>query len=87
VPDSDHEIEPNTSWTLVRHFIREMSWPMLIAIGLISFLFFFGMINALIKFAGYEVASLEFPIGPIFGFTSALTLVVAGAIIKLQRSD
>lgn len=81
-PDDD---EPSGSgWKLLCHFLDELSWPSLIAFGLVAFFFFYGCANGAIKLTGREVASFEFPIGPVFGAISALTLLIAGAFIKLR---
>ena len=78
------EDEPNALWKLLVHFLDEASWPMLLAAGLVAFLFFYGATNALIKLLGRDVASLDFPLGPVVGALSALVVVVVGAAVKLR---
>lgn len=83
MPDSDHN--SSSGWKLVVHFIEETSWSSLIALGLVSFFFFYGSTNGLIKLTGRDIASIDFPIGPVVGVSSAIILVISCAVIKLQR--
>ncbi len=69
------------------HFIEEMSWSSLIALSLVSFFFFYGSTNGLIKLFGRDVASIDFPIGPVIGVISATVLLIICTIIKLRRSS
>ncbi|MFI5356465.1 MAG: hypothetical protein ACHQ4G_03935 [Opitutales bacterium] len=78
------EDEPSAAWKLLAHFLDEMSWPMLLAAGLLAFFFFYGATNGLIKLSGCDVASLDFPIGPVVGSLSGLLLIVVGAAVKLR---
>lgn len=79
--------EPGPGRKLLLHFIDEMSWPMLIPLGLVAFLFFYGVTNSVIKFTGREIASLGWPVGPVVGALSALLLVLVVTVLKLRQRD
>ncbi len=74
----------NSFRKLVFHFIDEMAWPHLGALGLVSFFFFFGATNGLIKLTGRDIASIDFPIGPVMGLSSAIAVMILCAVIKLR---
>ena len=82
MPPEDQE--SSGLWKLICHFIDEMSWQMLVAGGLITFFFFYGATNAVIKISGREIASFNFPPGPVFGLVGAGFTAIAAAIIKLR---
>lgn len=79
--------EPGEFTKLLRHFLREMGWRMVAALGLIAFLFFTGLTNSLIKLSGRDVASVDFPAGPVAGGLCALALMITIAVIKLRGRD
>lgn len=79
--------EPGSAHKVLLHFIREMSWSMLIALGLVGFMFFYGLINSLIKLSGRDVSTVDFPAGPVIGALSAGLLVAIAAILKLRQRD
>ena len=81
----DHDPHTSSGWKLFTHFIEEMSWSSLVALGLVSFFFFYGSTNGLIKFTGRDIASIDFPVGPFVGVSSAIILMISCAIIKLRR--
>lgn len=83
MPDPD--FQPNSGGRLITHFIEEMSWSSLIAFSLVAFFFFYGSTNGLIKFFGRDIASIDFPIGPVIGIISALLFLIICTVIKLQR--
>lgn len=64
-----------------------MPWPHLGALGLVSFFFFFGATNGLIKLTGRDVGSIDFPIGPVIGVSAALVVMILCAVIKLRRKS
>lgn len=79
--------EPGPGRKLLLHFINEMSWPLLFPFGFVSFLFFYGVTNSLIKFTGREIASLGWPVGPVIGALSALLLMLVVTVLKLRHRD
>lgn len=84
---SEPEKESGPGRKLLLHFLNEMSWPMLFPLGLVSFLFFYGVTNSLIKFTGREIASLGWPVGPVIGALSALLLMLVVTVLKLRQRD
>ena len=83
MPDPDYQ--SNSGSKLITHFIEEISWSTLIALSLVAFFFFFGCTNGLIKFLGRDVASIDFPIGPVIGIISSVVFLIIGTVIKLRR--
>lgn len=79
--------EPGDTVKLLLHFVREMSWAMLIAHGLIAAFFFYGLTNALIKLSGHDLASFDFPVGALIGALSGALLIAVGAMVKLSQRD
>ncbi|MBE36830.1 MAG: hypothetical protein CMI16_14960 [Opitutaceae bacterium] len=77
--------EPDNSFRkIVYHFIDELAWPHLGALGLVSFFFFFAATNGLLKLTGRDISSFDFPVGPVIGISSALAVIVLCAAIKLR---
>ncbi|MCF7689232.1 MAG: hypothetical protein K9N01_13130 [Cephaloticoccus sp.] len=79
--------DSGSAWKLVAHFIAELSWRMVVAAGFVAFFFFYGATNALIKLTGRNLASFDFPAGPLFGLLGAGGLLIMVIIIKLQSRD
>ncbi len=69
---------------LILHVIDEMPWRYVPPLGLLAFFFFFGAANGLIKLTGRDVASIDFPLGPVVGIFSALAVMILCIIIKLR---
>lgn len=78
------ESDSSSFWKLICHFIDELSWRMLGALGLVTFFFFYGATNAAIKFTGRNLSSFETPPGPVVGLICAGFVVAATALIKLR---
>ena len=77
--------EPDNSFRkIVYHFIDELAWPHLGALGLVCFFFFFAATNGLLKLTGRDISSFDFPVGPVMGISSALAVIVLCAAIKLR---
>lgn len=81
----DHQRSDATKVLL--HFIQAMTWPMLIAHGLIVAFFVYGLSTSLIKLSGREIASIDFPVGPVVGALSGVLFIVIVAILKLRLRD
>lgn len=80
-PDNDDNFDAPESESfrkLVHHVIDEMPGHVIVAFFLVAFMFFYGMANSLLKLAGRELATLEYPLGPISG---AVGSVVTTALI------
>jgi len=83
MPDPEHQ--SNSGSKLIVHFIEEISWSTLIALSFVAFFFFYGSTNGLIKLFGRDVASIDYPIGPVIGIISALLFLIICAVIKIRR--
>jgi len=85
MPPEDND--SGSTWKLVSHFIAGLNWRMAIAAGFVAFFFIYGATNALIKLTGRNLASFDFPVGPVFGLLGACGLIIMVVIIKLQPRD
>lgn len=81
---SPHDQDTGSTWKLLCHYIDELSWRMVAALGLVSFFFFYGATNAAIKMTGRNISSFNTAPGPAIGLVCAGFLVIAVAIIKLR---
>lgn len=82
MPDDPHD--SGSFWKLLCHFLDELSWKMVCALGLVSFFFFYGATNAAIKLSGRNLATFDTQPGPFIGLGCAGLVVILVAAIKLR---
>lgn len=83
--DQDDDFEAPESSSLKKlaiHVIDEMPGHVVVAVALVSFMFFYGMANSLFKLTGRELASLDFPLGVVTGATGSF--VVTALILRVK---
>ncbi len=82
------EAPESESWRkLLRHAIDEMPWRVVGALAFVGFFFVYGAINSAIKMMGRDLASVDFPAGPLGGAIAALGLVIWIAREKHRRRN
>jgi hypothetical protein len=82
-PKDDFEARESDSLSkLARHIAAEMPAHVIIAIAMVAFMFFYGMINSLVYLTGRTLASFTFPLGAVVGATGSV--VVTALILRLK---
>ena len=85
-PEDDFEAPESASFKkLVRHVVDEMPAHVIVAVAMVAFMFFYGMAISGLKLFGREIASIGFPVGPVFGAAGSLALTIAILRIKLRK--
>lgn len=74
--------ESSTFRKLVQHVVDEMPAHVIFAVVFVAFLFFYGLATNLYKISGNDIATLEFPLGPVAGLVGAA--VTAVFLIRLK---
>ena len=82
--DDDFEAPESASWRkLAREVVRGMPGHVVVACALVAFLFFHGMAGSLLRLAGRDLASLDFPLGALSGALGSL--VCTGLILRIKH--
>lgn len=77
--------ESESFWQLVEHVMDQMRGHVIVAIGLVGFMFFYGMINSTLFLVGRPLSTFEYPIGVIFGIAGSLAVTAFILRIKYRR--
>jgi hypothetical protein len=84
-PDDFDAPESESFRKLVRHVIDAMPGHVIVAVFLVAFMFFYGMADSLLKLAGRELASLEYPLGVITGTVGGIVTTAIILRIKYRK--
>lgn len=77
--------ESESFWQLVEHVADQMRGHVIVAIGLVAFMFFYGMINSTLFLVGRPLDTFEYPIGVAFGATGSLVTMALILRVKYRR--
>ncbi len=77
--------ESESFWQLVEHIMDQMRGHVIVAIALVAFMFFYGMINSTLFLVGRPLTTFEYPIGVLFGAGGSIAVTAFILRIKYRR--
>ena len=77
--------ESESFWQLVEHVMDQMRGHVIVAIALVGFMFFYGMINSTLFLVGRPLSTFEYPIGVLFGISGSIAVIAFILRIKYRR--